>query len=714
MAIFTPRQIRLFGDQRLSGALVGHGNKALNQLKAYMDAAGLPIGGPHFIRGDGFTIMVKSVPGIRDFIDVYTTTGGGIEREAIPPGVLTRLLLFWGHGEEKIDFEYDEGSNLFLPGDVKCGNGNGTVVHVAGNTLYGEFVRCWDNGEEIFSDIASGTIRGCETQHYWRLYTTKEIFSEFRLEPHENTMSPVDELHRDCHDNIGDEVFSKTLGPVTVAAFEVEGSTPWELNWGIAAKYNGQSILFDGAKAFYDGAFVRQRWVFKGIYYTAEKLDPLFDVWVQSDGTFMIGACSQNRMFIWRVNGTTAVQVVNKALRGLRYDGHAPTNYAPAVVGYYEYYAIISNDNYLTVETIYPETVNEQSDLKKYDLGEDLKDKIIKTLWHPVLNRLYFVFETKETVSEPTYDLEVVPGTHLVYKHKQQLWTCTYTGGLNFLGSSGENPDCNIDNDKYTYEGMRYVTEEYSDDDGNIKSVTTGFYCYWGLVPYTSYDVLWSTYADLRLWRREVVNHGQLILAYVSAFQPPNRVESLSRGTTTYSTSSSANRYNHYYWISSAYAPISKCSTTKKNYGVSAWNFTPDDIAYHIQAQPDPETAMCLPVDTIEKQITDYWHNQAYLDFSEWEAVLKAGFDRDKKAVMAPVVCYYHPHEDIKSIYFATGDGFGYPLPPLRYQVNEEDPIEETVTAITPQLLGPGDRAFFQQIEIPTNDEWEVIEEETP
>ncbi len=675
MAIFTPKQIRLFGDQRLSGELVGHGNKALNQLKAYMDAAGLPIGGPHFIRGDGFTIMVKSVPGIRDFIDVYTTTGGGIEREATPPAALTRLLLFWGSGEEKIDFEYDEGSALFLPGEITCGNGSGTVAHVAGNSLYGEFVRCWDNGEEIFSDIASGTIRGCETQHYWRLYTTREIFSSFRLEPHENTMSPVDELHRDCHDNIGDQVFSKTLGPVTVSAFEIEGSTPSDLLWGLAAKYNGRPILFDGAKAFYDGAFIRQKWVFQGAYYTVEKLDALFDVWITPDGETMIGACSQQEMFVWRIDGATATMVVRMRLDGLQYDGSPPLNYSPTVVGYYEWYAIINNEDYFTIEqAAYPQAEFPKPDLKRFHLPDNASGGIIKTLWHQVKNKLYFIYDEKDSVGDDYGYLEIIPGTHIVTKHQLQIYICTYTPELELISSEGYDQDCTVNPPS---SGTRTVTQSQGGVEYSIS-----FQVYYGIIGYVSYDIFWNTYADIRLWEQYDVAHGALVMGSLDAFTINRALQRFDRGRTVHRSSNGYSRYDQDSWLSGAYDPAEECTSSYRDYSLTKWTFTPDDIAYHIAVLPPPqEYDDCLKDSTIRD---DCFQNSSYLNFDEWEAILKGGVDRDGQNVVAPAVCYHDP--DGPNIFFATGE-------------------------IPPRLLGPGDRAFFQQVEI--IDE-QGIEEDTP
>ena len=112
----------------------------------------------------------------------------------------------------------------------------------------------------------------------------------------------------------------------------------------------------------------------------------------------------------------------------------------------------------------------------------------------------------------------------------------------------------------------------------------------------------------------------------------------------------------------------------------------------------------------MSEDYTDYYKNPLFLRFEEWEAILKYGLDRDNKPVVAPVVCYYSPdYLEIPCIFMATGGpASNLAGPPLG------DNVSEQVTVAGPVPLGPGDRAFFQQIEIPTSDEWEIIEEETP
>lgn len=661
MTDFTPKQVRLFGDRQKSGEFVGIGYKLLWKLKEFMQYNKLKVAGPWSWDGPGWRVVVKSMDGVRDFVDVYTVVGGGVARKFLK-ATTDKMLLFWGKNYERIDFRYVKESGLFIPGNVSCSDsGSGEVEFVFADRLVGMFTRCWSVGGSVNqAPLASGIITNCRREWFADTYDTRELIAGFDYSMKtENVLSPSDELQISCGMNAGNKAFSKTVGKLTAEAFEY-GDMTYSLNWVLCAKYKGKQVIFpDGSPSFTASDFRRTGLYFQGIYLRLHTYEVLFDCW-EEGGVLYLGACGQNVMRVWRITEEAeAVSVLTHTIKGKGYEpaGSTPANYRPYVCGYAKWTAFIDRGGYgIVLETSYG-----------IQGSNGTKKAVISTLWNHLNDKLYCWVDGRETIVQPDY----VYGTVV-----DSCWSSFYIGGA-FCGcgtcGDGVNsclqyedpPKCpTVEPETYT------VCHDYTVAGQTITVCATVNY---GMQAGESVDRFYTTHYTIHVYKAVTTTYGEMRIEEIGLDGKGKDYAVYDCGRYTLTTGS----YYMYAGLDSSAdfwgSLLCDCYTSRTAYTLEDWNVMPDGIAYEISSKKIDTCAGfgggCSATDVTKRGATI---GRLFLAYDEWEAFLKYGVDRNGKSLSAPAYVFRHALTSGIVLYFG----------------------EE----LTMNVLGDGDRAFFQYV----------------
>ena len=661
MTDFTPKQVRLFGDSQKSSAFAGIGYKLLWKLKEFMRFNKLLIGGPWSWEGPGWRVVVKSLDGVRDFVDVYTV-GGAVSVVKFRNPLVDKMLLFWGSNYERIDFRYVKESGLFVPGNVSCSDGgSGEVVIVDGTRLVGMFTRCWTGGGSVNqAPLASGIITNCRREWFADTYETRELIAGFDYSTvAENVLSPSDELQISCRMNAGNKAFSKTVGKLTAEAFEY-GDMTYSLSWMLCAKYAGKQVIFpDGSPSFTASDFVRTGLYFQGIYLRLHIYEVLFDCW-EEDGVLYLGACGQNTMRVWRITEKAeAVVVFTHTITGKSFEPPAstPANYRPYVCGYAKRTAFIDRGGYgIVVET--PDGVT----------GTNGTAQVIEnTLWNPLNEKLYCWIDGSEYIEEPDYIYGAV-----VYS----CWDSFYIGGAWCgCGSCGDGvnsclqykdpPACPT-----TQPTTYVVCHDYTVAGQTITVCADVDYGFDGGI---SVDRVYTTRYTINVYKAVTKTYGKQYITETGLDGKDSDYAVFDKGRYTLTTGSWY-KYDGLNSLSSySGALLCDCYTSRTEYSLVDWNVMPSGLAYQVTSRKIDTCAGfgggCTANDVTLRGATA---NAIFLQFDEWEAFLKYGVDSDNKLLEGPGFAFRSTVSG--NIYLFHGEG------------------------LTMDVLGAGDRAFFQYV----------------
>lgn len=648
------KQIRIFGNADNSGNAVGLGHKILRKLKEFMSFNSLPVAGPWSVYGPGFMVVVKSIFGVRDYIDVYVTSGQNvIEKEFDVTGC--RMLLFWGHNYERIDFMYEKDSPLFQPGIVACSDGYGEVELVIGNRLLGQFVRCWDAGSKVTWSLSVGIIRSCRRDWFADTYQVRELLAPFDYSKIvKRAASPSDSINIPCRMNAGNKSFSKTLDKITVQVFEY-GDLTSQLNWVICAKYNGYPVAFPNSAIFYTANdFARTREYMQGIYRRVRTYDILFDVWYGNNGIY-VGACGQNTLHVWRLDekNNTFVTDHTYQIAGKGYEpaDSVPDNYEPIVCGYTKWTVFINRGGYGIVV--------EDSLTGKITGGNGTDKAIEKTLWNPFEDLLYYWTEEPGEVV-PTYKEAMLYLPECYVRFYATGWWCScdysYPGLAKISDTCAPYWECNL--------GLGSAYTCTKDFGGG--AVITYMYLYGGEGG-ISVDKFVNTFITIHIHTVNRTTYGKQMIDRVGIKGEKSTYVEFDRGYTEYRSRSYSKHQN---CSSAQYTGTlsSLCTSTRTAFTLKDWNVTPLGIAYDVSAE---KVDWCKPgINSANKGGT---FGEIYLGCDEWEAYLISGIDAKGNSIEAPVGAFRFVN-DSKFMLVAYKDyNFKYIIP------------DET-----------GDRLFFQ------------------
>lgn len=656
MAEFTPVQVRTFGDKARAAKLAGFAGKVLNDLKTFMSFRNIRIAGPWVRRGDGFTVIVKSLAGIKDYIDIYIDYSP-VAQITEPTGVGEAMLFFWGFGYERIDFSYSEGSALFTPGAVTCSSGYGNAEFVFGNRLLGEFVRCWDPGGSISgTNGASGIITNCRREYFADTYNVRHLLAEFDYSlPAKKAASPSDSLNIDCHMNAGNKAFSKTLNRITVEGFEY-GDLSYQLTWVLCAKYNGKLVVFPGGDTMFNPSdFIRTRLRLVSGLWRLQTLEVLFDVW-EEGGALYLGAVGQTYAYIWTVDSDgVATLVCQKALLSLGFEPResTPANYIPSVCGYHKWHVFVNRDGYgIVTEQIVPAGTNEITGTN--GLSKDIEG----TIWNHLNEKLYYVADGASYAVDPYYELFVI-GQYAAFYATGWWCTCYYT--MPGLGLISDNCAPYWECTKFGTMGLQTLTKY-----GASVSYPVFSGVIWGI----SVDKFNYTVTDVELHLVNRTRYGDYKIIQMDEEESIDYAV-FDKGYNDI-RSRGGYRYTNYQTVEdSNWALSDLCISTRTDFTLQGWNIMPDGLAYDVDAH---KVDWCDPGQNSMNSGGD--QGLIFLEYDEWEAWLKEAVDRNKQPIRPQVAAYRRMIDD--KIILVTG------------------PVEGVV--LSHEEVGDGDRAFFQYV----------------
>ena len=655
MTDFTPKQVRLFGDKHRSGELAGVGYKLLGKLKEFMLFRNLLVAGPWTASGPGWQVVVKSLAGVRDYVDVYTTSHE-IERVALRETSVDKMLIFWGYCYERLDFTYKPESALFLPGDVTCTDGSGTVEQVSGSYLVGMFTRCWDGGMSVVQGLAAGVIRTCRREWFADTYQTRELFAPFDFSTvAENTLSPSDELNLSCRMNAGNKSFSKTLGKLTVQAFEY-GDRTFSLTWMLCAKYKGKQVIFpDGNPSFTASDFTRTGLYMKGIYTYLQVYEVLFDCW-EENGKLYMGACGQSTLHVWEVDedGNAVISYTHR-LAGKAFEGTVPSNYRPMVCGYTEHTAFINRGGYGIV-------------LETKDGGvagtNGTAEVIEKTIWNHLNDTLYYWEDGRQTVVNVPYAYATLADFCILGG---------YTGVWCHCGCGDPDSCAQYPLPCPPLKGDLYVhCYDYAVAGTSGASICVTIT--WGWIMGTSVDRYITSHYTVNVYKKVVTTYGEYNIVALKADGKPNDYATFNCGQYSLTTGGWYS-YSGLNWLSDfSGSLLCACYTSRTGYSLNDWGITPDGLAYRVGSQKIDWCGVGLDDSCSADNVTlrGGERDVLFLAYDEWEAFLKRGIDANNQTLTAPAFIFRVAENDQLCLY--SGE------------------------ALEMELLGNGDRAFFQYV----------------